>query len=567
MSYQPSKVIRDKRSYPPVLSEMGEWPVVRMADHRKEFIEEVIQESFENIKATAKDVDKLIDEIETTVYREKLRSKKNPWKVDPEDDLAYWYGIQERLVELSNLGHKNIEKELDEIILDILTRYVNEIAGNFRKSRYRLARRMVKWWFSRLLNASMLKSFGAFWKDDYHLLDKLQVHGEIEHLRRMAAKGTIVMVPTHFSNLDSVLIGFIIHMLGLPAFIYGAGLNLFNIKIFAYFMESLGAYKVDRRKKNRLYLESLKTYSKLAVQKGAHSLFFPGGTRSRSGKIEERLKLGLLSSVMEAQRKCIEELEDGQYRKIYVFPVVINYHFVLEAPGLIKEYLKTKGQERFYVDQDEYSTSYKIFSFMLKFFTKGSSISVTIGRGMDLFGNFLDDEGKSISKTGKEIDIKEYFMFDGVVKEDKQREYQYTMRLGDIIVDEYHRLNRVFSSHLVAFVAFNLMLRKHRHLDFFNVMRLQEEDLIIPYEKFANNVEIIREAIFKLKNDGKIDHAEHLNGDLHSVINHGLTNVGMYHSKRPIVRNSQGDITTKDITVLYYYHNRLKGYELSKLLQ
>jgi glycerol-3-phosphate O-acyltransferase len=122
-------------------------------------------------------------------------------------------------------------------------------------------------------------------------------------------------------------------------------------------------------------------------------------------------------------------------------------------------------------------------------------------------------------------------------------------------------------NHLVAFVAFNLMLRKHRNLDFFNVMRLQEEDLIIPYEKFANNVEIIRNAIFDLKERGLIDHATHLKGDLHQVIDHGIRNVGMYHSKRPVVRNSQGDITTKDITVLYYYHNRLKGYELSKRLQ
>src|SRR5204863_9543615 len=60
-----------------------------------------------------------------------------------------------------------------------------------------------------------------------------------------------ILVPTHFSNLDSILIGWIIHAMGLPAFIYGAGLNLFNIKIFAYFMNSLGAYKVDRRKKDR----------------------------------------------------------------------------------------------------------------------------------------------------------------------------------------------------------------------------------------------------------------------------------------------------------------------------
>ena len=121
------------------------------------------------------------------------------------------------------------------------------------------------------------------------------------------------MVPTHFSNLDSVLIAWVIYELGLPPFIYGAGLNLFNIGIFAYFMNSVGAYKVDRRKKNAVYLETLKTYSTLSIQKGCHSLFFPGGTRSRSGKIENVLKMGLLGTAIEAQRtfarqreKCVE---------------------------------------------------------------------------------------------------------------------------------------------------------------------------------------------------------------------------------------------------------------------
>ncbi|MEZ4907100.1 MAG: hypothetical protein R2771_05540 [Saprospiraceae bacterium] len=58
------------------------------------------------------------------------------------------------------------------------------------------------------------------------------------------------MLPTHQSNLDSMLIGYTIDFkLGLPAFAYGAGLNLYNYEIPAYYMSRLGAYKVDRRKK------------------------------------------------------------------------------------------------------------------------------------------------------------------------------------------------------------------------------------------------------------------------------------------------------------------------------
>jgi glycerol-3-phosphate O-acyltransferase len=43
----------------------------------------------------------------------------------------------------------------------------------------------------------------------------------------------------------------------------------------------------------QLYKEVLKTYSCMMIERGYHSLFFPGGTRSRSGLVERRLKLGL----------------------------------------------------------------------------------------------------------------------------------------------------------------------------------------------------------------------------------------------------------------------------------
>ena len=31
------------------------------------------------------------------------------------------------------------------------------------------------------------------------------------------------------------------------------------------------------------------------------------------------------------------------------------------------------------------------------------------------------------------------------------------------------------------------------------------------------------------------------------LIEHGLKNVGMYHAKRPLVRNKEGDLTTQDL--------------------
>src|SRR6185369_9580156 len=165
--------------------------------------------------------------------------------------------------------------------------------------------------------------------------------------------------------------------------------------------------KVDRRKKNLPYFETLKTYSNLAIQKGAHSLFFPGGTRSRSGMIEKQLKLGLLNSTIEAQRNLYLDAKEGdKVRKIFIVPVSLNYHFVLEAPDLIDEYLSAKGQDRYLPEQDKYG-SWQLLQFLFKFFTKGSNISVSIGRGLDVMGNYVDDQGNSLDAQGRIIDTKD----------------------------------------------------------------------------------------------------------------------------------------------------------------
>lgn len=543
------------------------WPVVQLARNRKQFIEEVVESSFERLRELRPTRAALIEELEVTMYRERLRAKRNPWRVDPKDDLAFWDGVKSRMANRNATDDPEDTTLEDEILREILNRYASEIAGSFKSSSYRLARRVVTVGLTRLLNAFNVKGFGAIFSTQLRLRDKMEIHGEVEQLRKLAQLGTIVMVPTHFSNLDSVLIGWVIHYLGLPPFIYGAGLNLFNIKIFAYFMNSLGAYKVDRRKKNLLYLETLKTYSTLAIQKGCHSLFFPGGTRSRSGAIEERLKLGLLSSTIEAQRLAYQKAKDDDPpTKVFIVPVTINYHFTLEAPTLIKEYLKLKGQERFYVENDEFSTSYKIIRFLLKFFTKRSGLSVSVGRGMDLFGNYVNDEGESISAKGHVIDTRDYFISNSEVTHDSQRENEYTRRLSKVIVEEYHKINRVLSSHLVAFVAFQVLKKRFAKLDLFNLLRIPEEDQVIAYQEFREISERVLAELKEMRQAGKVKLAPHMIEAVDTVINHGLQNVGMYHVKRPLIKNDQGDITTQDMTVLYYYHNRLKGYGLEHVI-
>ncbi|HEY3404472.1 MAG TPA: 1-acyl-sn-glycerol-3-phosphate acyltransferase [Ohtaekwangia sp.] len=553
------------KKYKPILEDIPDWPVYQLSKNRKEFIEEVAQKSIARIKELRPTPKQLIDELETTVYREQQRMKRNRWRVDPVDETKFWGTIKDELVGLTGKSPEELQTKAEELLHRIVARYANEIAGNFNASSYKVTREVVKFWFARLLNGARVKKFGAFFRNRYTLRDKIHIVGKVKQIRSLATKGTVVMVPTHFSNLDSILIGWVIHSLGLPAFIYGAGLNLFNIKIFAYFMNSLGAYKVDRRKKNLPYLETLKLYSTIAIQKGAHSLFFPGGTRSRSGLIEKQLKLGLLNSTIEAQRNLYIDTPSGEVRKIFIVPVTLNYHFVLEAPDLIDDYLSVKGQDRYLPEQDKYG-SWQLIQFLFKFFTKGSNISVSIGRGLDVLGNYVDDEGNSLDAQGRIIDTRDYFVSSGTVTVDKQREDEYTRMLSQKIVSEYHRINRVFASHLVAFVAFEMWQKKHPKLDLFGLLRLPEEDQVLQYEEFRETCKRVRKQIYRLKDDNKVYHATHLKGKIDLVIRHGLDNVGIFHLKRPLLINKEGNIITRDFNTLYYYHNRLVGYDLEKFI-
>ncbi len=552
---------KNKVRYSEIIPRTRQWPIVNLSKNRKQFVQEVSKETFENLKNSKKS-GSLREELEMTVYREKLRIRANPWKVDPKDDKEYWRNVRHRLVETQQVKDREVQE--DEILKEIIDRYANEIAGNFKSNSYRFARGFITFGFARLLNAARVKGVTSLFSRQLDLDDKINIVGETEHIRNLARTGTVVMVPTHFSNLDSILIGWVIQFLGLPAFIYGAGLNLFNIKIIAYFMNSLGAYKVDRRKKNPIYLATLKAYSNLALRWGCHSLFFPGGTRSRSGEIEKSLKLGLLGTSIEAQRVLYEQ-KGEEANKIFIVPVVLNYQFTLEAPALIKEHLKRTGQERYYQESDEFSTSYKIATFLFKFFTKGSNISVSIGRGMDILGNYVDDEGNSHDKNGNPIHPMDYFISEGKITLDKQREQTYVRILAKRIVEEYHIHNRVFASHLIAYTAFKMLERNNPKLDLYAILRMTEDELVLDYEDFKRQFKKLRKRILKLHKKGKLGIADHLTDSAEAAIKHGLDNVGMYHAKRPLIRKGNKMII-QDPGTLYYYHNRSEGYGLEKYI-
>jgi glycerol-3-phosphate O-acyltransferase len=553
--------------YDPILPDPESWPIYQLSQDRDNFVKELIALSIANIREElGSGSNALRDELARTLYSERIRVTQTPWKADPIDEKEFWSKVKRDMVQIA-ADHDSPQSERHAELLErIVTRYAEEIAGVFDPGAYQFAKGFTTTLFARLLNASQGKGIERFYKMRSNLHDKIHLVGQIDHIRELAKKGTVVMVPTHFSNLDSMLIGWTIQSIGLPPFLYGAGLNLFGIKIMAWFMSRLGAYKVDRRKKNMLYLETLKAYSTLSLRRGCNGLFFPGGTRSRSGMLEKKLKLGLLSTAMEAQR--LNFLEDGaEAKKVFVVPVTINYNFVLEAQSLIDQHLRMSGQEQYYVENDDFSTTMKIAKFIYNFFNASSEIAVRFGRPMDLFGNRLDREGNSLDPQGRTVDISRYFYSNGEINRDLQRDGEYTKMLGERIVKAYHTEAVVMCSHVIAFVAFNLIQRRYRKMDLFGLMRLPTEDMVIPQEQLFQAVETLLPVLRGMRKNKQLKLEKALkSSSVEEVIAKGMENLGVYHAKMPLVRNAEGDYQTEDIKLLYFYHNRTVGYDLHKHL-
>src|SRR5690606_38190226 len=145
------------KQYKPILDGIPDWPVYRLSKNRKEFVEEVAQYAFSQIKQVRPTTKQLLDELEVTVYREQQRMKRNRWRADPKDEPAFWARIKEELSAINHDLSEESQAKADDILYRIVLRYSDATAGNFKTSSYRVTRELLRFWFSRLLNGARVK--------------------------------------------------------------------------------------------------------------------------------------------------------------------------------------------------------------------------------------------------------------------------------------------------------------------------------------------------------------------------------------------------------------------------
>jgi glycerol-3-phosphate O-acyltransferase len=458
-------------------------------------------------------------------------------------DQEYWDTLRRELLRARDDGSEGL-------LRSIVSRYAEEVAGDFNPRVYGTATRVLP------------RALGIIARAEAHgagtLEGNIHVQGEVAALRALAARGTVILAPTHVSNVDSLVLGLVIYRLGLPPFAYGAGLNLYSNGVMGFFMNHLGAYTIDRQKTDPLYRETLKEFVTVLLERGQHNLLFPGGTRSRSGAIEARLKKGLLGTAPAAFRHALASGADRA--PVFVVPCTLSYPLVLEAPTLIADFLRAEGGSRYLDAGGEFDSPRRWVAFLRGIARLDRGVYVRFSRPLDWLGNEVDADGVSRDRRGRAVAIDGYLRVGGRLVEDPARDAEYTRQLCARVIEAYRRDHVVLPSQLVAFVLFEKFRAQRVGAELLHSLRGPR--FAVQVQELLPDIERARSDLGGLEARGAIHTAPGLTEvPPAEMLQQALETFQTYHGAR-LVERSGDELRIVDPELLFYYRNRLEGYGL-----
>lgn len=476
--------------------------------------------------------------LEDALWHERKRLERAPADA-PERDL------------LDTLARSLVRGSRDERIeaaLGLVSDWADEIHGRFDPRVYRLATRVLPRGLAALLSGRPRR-----WRDvDLRPENRMVVRGDLPFVRELCNEATLILAPTHVSNLDSPLVGLALYLAGLPPFVYGAGRNLFSNPIVGWWMHRLGAYTVDRTKKATLYKDVLKDYSIRALTTRHHSLFFPGGTRARSGEVEAHLKKGLLGTGIVAWQEMLTAGRPDS--EVYVVPLTLSYTLVLEAATLIEDFLAEAGKQRYIITDDEFAQPRRLLAFANRVLDLDASVVAHFGDPLDVLGNPVSRD--PAERKAQAAHRRRYVCGrDGKVEWDDQRDHAYTMRLSDALVDSYARNTDPMPTQAAAYAAWRCLVESVGSTDPFRIVRSPIERRRIAFDRYRRELDLVLAQIRDGAANGRWGPSE-VTGGAEAVLDVALDRFGRYHRSRALVRRGT-ELVVEDPKLCLYYRNRL----------
>lgn len=189
--------------------------------------------------------------------------------------------------------------------------YLEEIAAKYNIGVIKLFSIGLSWLFNSIYDGVSLDQDG------------------LNRLKTMSQKGPLILIPSHKSHIDYLILSYILWHNNMPCPLIAAGKNLSFWPLGPAF-RSAGAFFIRRTFKGQLlYSNVFSAYIYKLLEEGFNLEFFIEGGRSRTGKMILP-KLGLLSIIIDAYKK-------GACEDMIIAPVYIGYDRVLEESAYLHE--------------------------------------------------------------------------------------------------------------------------------------------------------------------------------------------------------------------------------------
>lgn len=193
-----------------------------------------------------------------------------------------------------------------ELVMEKVETYAREIVPSFNAYIYF---RFGYWLSRRLANALFRVRLG---------------YSDTEALQAVSPDSTIVFVMNHRSNMDYVLVSYLVAERTALSYAVGEWARIFPLESL---LRSMGAFFVRRKSRNDLYRQVLARYVDMATQEGVTQAVYPEGGLSRDGRLGSP-KLGLLDYMLRS-------FDSDRARDVVFVPVGLNYDRVLEDRTLL----------------------------------------------------------------------------------------------------------------------------------------------------------------------------------------------------------------------------------------
>ncbi|MEM7724355.1 MAG: 1-acyl-sn-glycerol-3-phosphate acyltransferase [Pseudomonadota bacterium] len=157
-------------------------------------------------------------------------------------------------------------------------------------------------------------------------------HANEAALEAIPADKTVIFVMNHRSNMDYVLVTWLVAERSALAYAVGEWARVWPLR---QLVRAMGGYFIRRRHNNPLYRKVLARYVQMATEAGVTQAVFPEGGLSQTGGFGKP-KLGLISYILDG-------FTPGTSRDVVFVPVALNYDRVIEDRNLIA----AEGSRRF----------------------------------------------------------------------------------------------------------------------------------------------------------------------------------------------------------------------------